>query len=396
MSSFNQTLQLKESRVLDFIQSKFGQLPTTIRNPADISAEYHKIYFFSIDQQNYVLRVSRPAFPIIKTKNEVACMKWIKQICPSCRVPDVVLWSADTEELGYEYVVLTKCVGRNINDIWEELTEENVTEIIDQVAHLFKTCIQYPFNQVGGLTIDDNGEIKVGPVIEEVCYEIEHIEKYWKDYFGNEQEKNKLFYKLQVGGPFNSMINYIRASLERDLYVLNTHDNCDDLSKTLGPAMSRLLDSFTPTVVEAVNCSKRKLILAHQDLHLGNLLWDDNNKTLGGILDWEFSGVTAVDQWIRRNTLSSTNRTAMTRYIELQDRLRQAVILKHAGVTGSLAVESIKKILNDIISYTFWIVHCTVTATQQQDRLTWMGGFSDMLDKFYAITKRNIVHVRYY
>ncbi|GAB5585863.1 hypothetical protein Unana1_00763 [Umbelopsis nana] len=319
------------------------------------------------------LRISKPAIPEAKTRNEVACISWVKQHIPSCPVPDIVAWSASTEELGYEYVLLRRLPGRDLAVAYKDMTEQDMRNLITRIADMCVAMAQRPFDKVGGLTISDSGSIEPGPVVEETTYDVQNLELHWKDY------PDVRFDKLQIGGPFDSISDYFAARLERDLFVLSTHVRCASLRGSFAPSVQALLDSITGPVKKQIEA--RPLCLAHQDLHLGNMLWDEQ---LTGILDWEFSGIIPLDQWIRRNTFASNIDEAMQKVPEWRKHLMDDIKAQSTSVWEDLQIVPVKDMLLSLISLTFWIVHCTVTDTQADDRKAWIERFNGSLRAYKA------------
>ncbi|KAG2173354.1 hypothetical protein INT43_004728 [Umbelopsis isabellina] len=369
MQFFHHTSPLEESVVLEFLEKKLNTQIDSITSPPEISAEYHKIYIANVNGKDLFLRISRPAIPVIKTRNEVACLLWVKQHIKSCPVPDILAWSDTTEELGYEYVLLSRLPGKDLSTSWRNLTDADFDMLINQVAEICVELAQVPFDKVGGLTIDKStGHIVPGPIIEETTYEVENLQQHWSEY------PEITVDKLQVGGPFSTMADYIIARLRRDLFVLSTHKRCAEINQTMAPAIEEIIDTFTNKVRHVIDA--RPLVLAHQDLHFGNMLWDES---LSGVLDWEFSGITALDQWIRRNTFAGDGDEVIQKAPLRREQLHLAIKERSTKVWEDIQVVPLKDTLNILISLTFWITHCTVTDTQAEDRKVWIQRFNDTL-----------------
>ncbi|CAO3665092.1 unnamed protein product [Umbelopsis vinacea] len=330
---FHHTSPLEDSKVVSFLEKKLGVRPDKVRSPPEIWAEYHKIYIAT-------------------------------QHIKACPVPEIVAWNASTDELGYEYVLLRRLPGRELAVAFENMTDQDMNSVIARIADMCIAMAELPFNKVGGLTINDSGIIEPGPVVEETTYD---------------GYPDVTFDKLQIGGPFDSMTEYFEARLRRDLYVLSRHEQCSSLNETFAPSVQELLDSLTDMVKKHVEV--RPLCLAHQDLHLGNILWDNQ---LTGVLDWEFSGITPLDQWIRRNTFASNIDEAMQKVPVWRKKLLEDIKFKNRKVWEDLEIVPIKDMVLKLISLTFWIVHCTVTDTQEDDRKVWIQRFNQSMDTYKA------------
>ncbi|CAN6651172.1 hypothetical protein TRVA0_025S00276 [Trichomonascus vanleenenianus] len=326
------------------------------------------------------MRVSRPALPGYKTENEVACLKWVKRNVPSCPVPDVVAWSSDTDELGYEYVLLSEVPGEPLANVWRQLSEEEFDEtVVDRLVGIFVEAAKHTFTQLGGLVIDQRtAQIVPGPLSEEVGYETPHIKEYWDDY------PEVTFDELQVGGPFNCTADYIVRRLERDLFVVLIHDNCKPLRGAFAAQLERVINLLTPAVRERLN--SKRLVLAHQDLHLGNLMYDVKAKQLSGIIDWEFSGIAPIDQWVRRNTFAVADQWAMNnKYPKWRERFYENLKKADEQLSREAEVDPLKDVLGRICSLSFWIVNCTVTKTQADDVEEWLERLDTRIKEFYDL-----------
>jgi len=128
----------------------------------------------------------------------------------------------------------------------------------------------------------------------------------------------------------------------------------------------------------------KPLIMAHQDLHLGNLLWDQQ---LTGVLDWEFSGITPIDQWIRRNTFQGFSQDIIDRAVKWKLQLAEEIKAKDPELSSMLQMAPVKDKLLSLVSLTYWIVHCTVTDTQADDRKTWLQRFNNTLTDYKTIVQ---------
>ncbi|KAI8582502.1 hypothetical protein K450DRAFT_227470 [Umbelopsis ramanniana AG] len=377
--TFHQTHPLEESVVRKFLEKKLGVKPLSVTSPPEIWAAYHKIYVATFEHSgDLFLRVSKPAIPEWKTRNEVACITWARQHIPACPTPEVVAWSATTDELGYEYVLLRRMPGRDLGAIYLDLTEDDMTNVIRQVADMCIAMAKLPFDKIGGLTISDTGVIEPGPVIEETSYEMDHFQQFWKD-----DHPDVRFEQLQLGGPFENITAYFIARLQRDLFVLAAHKRCARLRETLDPLIRELLNSLSHTEVQK-HLDSKPLVMAHQDLHLGNLLWEHH---LTGVLDWEFSGITPIDQWIRRNTFQGFSQDINDRAVKWKQQLAEEIKAKAPEISDMLHMAPIKDKLLTLISLTYWIVHCTVTDTQADDRKAWLQRFTNTLADYKAIVQ---------
>jgi hypothetical protein len=162
--------------------------PVEVTTPSKttLAAEFNSIYFVSLPQiparvdgftsTEFVLRLSKPLHPRIKTQNEVGWLKFIstQKSSSNIRVPKVLFWSDSTEEIGFEYTVLEKLPGVTLCDVWEAVDPQLiVSQVVDIVLELRQVTSKLGNNQwFGGITADGKSP---GPFVEVTSYTNEHI-----------------------------------------------------------------------------------------------------------------------------------------------------------------------------------------------------------------------------
>ncbi|MCJ1343479.1 hypothetical protein MMC31_001673 [Peltigera leucophlebia] len=256
-----------------------------------VTAQYHGIYFLTMPHhgqaspRKLVLRVSGNHLPHIKTANEVAILSWIAQNT-TIPVPELVSHDATANNpIAHEYTLLTHAPGVTLSDIWQSLDEGEIRSIIDQLINILVQLHAHEWNAIGGLRINEDGQIVVGPVLEETFWQVPDIESLWP--------AGESFNTLNISGPYANYVDYISAHIDRYAHAIRVHDKLLFMRDIL-PRLDAL-----PRVLaqHAEQLNQVKLRLAHKDLHFANLLYDRDRGRITAVLDWEFSGVVPFPKW---------------------------------------------------------------------------------------------------
>lgn len=381
-------IHLSDEAIARLVEQHVGVVPSKIRPFNESSGAFHHIYYISFNEEEenkntqrpLVLRVSRPWIGGDKTRNEVAFMKWAADNLTKCPVPKVVCWSdnAETSIIGCDFTLLSFEKGTELAEVWQDV---DMNSIVKQTAKIYLEMARFSdesvFSKMGGLVYDEGtGTYMAGPWIEETTYTLE-------EYAQNVQGSGcKLeFSALQVGGPFDEFSEYVVARLRRDQVIWENHAQCTKLAASHGPfvqQMSHVLQLCeTNTRVRSLLNSER-FCIHHNDFHLHNILVDPATSQITAVLDWELATVGPIDLWIRRNTFYG-NTVDGTQSIEWQEQLREQVTQMDPKVKTK-PNEFKDKILS-FISLSFWIVKCTVTATQEKDVINWIERLGSIYDE---------------
>ena len=255
---------------------------------ARVKAEYHAIYFMSLNSpkpEQLVLRVSGPHLPKIKTENEAAIMQWVSKNT-TIPIPRVTRYDSSTENpIRHEYILLSRDLGQSASDVYAEIDNAQVEAIIDQLIDVLVQLHTHEWPGIGGLKINDIGDIELGPVIEETFWQVPDIIKYWPP--GETVET------LNVGGPFDTYVEYISAHVRKYIHMIIVHEKLAFMLEHV-PRLESFLVALDQNAEEL---NRVKLRLAHKDLHFANILYDMSTGRITSILDWEFSGVVPFTRW---------------------------------------------------------------------------------------------------
>jgi len=145
------------------VQPTIAAIAATLRSAISVEPMYEirfihegactKLYEVSFDNKSYIMRVSLPVYPIIKTESEVATLGWVHQNT-SLLVPRVVAYSSSPNNaLGYEWILMTKIEGRPLSDCFLSISKGAKERLVKQVAAFYATALRHqpPFEGIGSV-----------------------------------------------------------------------------------------------------------------------------------------------------------------------------------------------------------------------------------------------------
>ncbi|KAJ0140344.1 Uncharacterized protein HZ326_16766 [Fusarium oxysporum f. sp. albedinis] len=157
-------------------------------------------------------------------------MTWLSKNT-TITLPEVIAYDDFTDNpVGHEYTLLSHIQGVTLSDLIDLLTQLQ--------AH--------PWGGIGGLTLDDQGQVQLGTVVDETFWQVPDIEA--------------------LGRPYKTYVDYITAQ-----YILiQTHEKLTFM-RDIVPRLEAFVASL-PKLASELN--KVKLRLAHRDLHFANMMFD--------------------------------------------------------------------------------------------------------------------------
>ncbi|KAL1969619.1 hypothetical protein VTN77DRAFT_8172 [Rasamsonia byssochlamydoides] len=268
-----------------------------------VTAAFHAIYILTYDSKtllekklpatsstttDLVLRISGDHVPSIKTENEAAVLSWLRDNT-SVPVPEVICYDPTTANLlKREFIILSRCPGITVSDIYDSLSPEQLDSILKQLMKILLELHAHPFEMIGGLVHSRGGdnpkEIGPGPVLDEHFWFVPDIEKYFT---------NETFFSLNIEGPFPTYTAYTIATMEKYIHIAQVQPSLTFLHKYI-PRLTAFLHALPKHAAILDNAPIR---LAHKDLHFANILYDSSRDLVTGILDWEFAGTVPFPRW---------------------------------------------------------------------------------------------------
>ncbi|KAK5658665.1 hypothetical protein OQA88_2061 [Cercophora sp. LCS_1] len=281
---------ITDDAIQTLLQSLGLPKATEITSPK-VTAQYHSIYFITVpkspashDHAELVLRVSGRHLPVIKTKNEIGVMTWLSKNT-TIPTPAIIAYDAsESNPIGHEYTLLSKARGITLSEIYDTLTPEKTTQILDQLIDILTQLHAHPWTGIGGLSLNENGDPVLSQILDENFWQLPGIEKYWPGHTPT---------GLNLSGPYGSYIDYITAHIQLYIKLINLHPTLASM-RDLIPRLENFI-AILPQHSDELN--KVALRLAHKDLHFANILFDDSTNKITAILDWEFSGVVPFTKW---------------------------------------------------------------------------------------------------
>lgn len=302
-------LAISKDAINELLQTTGLPRATAIANPK-VTAQYHSIYFVTLPPtekshgySELVLRVSGRHLPAIKTINEVGVMTWLSKNT-AIPLPEVIAYDASVDNpIGHEYTLLSRVQGVTLSDIYDSLSDGQIAQILDQLIDFLCQLQAHPWEGIGGLVLDEQGEAKLGPVVDETFWQVSDVEALWPE--------GETVATLNIGGPYPTYVDYISAQVLKNIRLIQTHDKLTFMRDVVPR-----LESFEAALyTHADELNRVKLGLAHKDLHFANIVFDVSSGRITGILDWEFSGVMPLPSGTQDARFSGTGSMTQRRWM---------------------------------------------------------------------------------
>ncbi|RMJ09439.1 hypothetical protein CDV36_010927 [Fusarium kuroshium] len=267
----------------------------TITRPKVI-AQYHSIYFLTLPpteksrgHSELVLRVSGHHIPVIKTMNEIGVMTWLSNNT-TIPLPDIIAYDSSVENpIHHEYTLLSRVQGVTLSDICDTLDDGQILQLLDQLIEILCQLQDHPWEGIGGLVLEEEGQPKLGPIVDETFWQTMDVEALWPE--------GETVTTLNIRGPFPTYVDFVSAQIQQSVRLIQIHDNLAFM-RDLIPRLEAFVAALQ---TRADDLNKVKLRLAHKDLHFANVMIDTSGE-ITGILDWEFSGVVPFTKWNPRRS----------------------------------------------------------------------------------------------
>lgn len=324
-----------------------------------------------------VLRIAGREMPHVKNENEAAALIWVASNT-SIPVPRIICHDSTTENsLHEEYMIMTYAKGVEGSKLYPTLTEESMTYVLDQLADHTMQLYRAPFNHMGGLKTSSDSQIVPGPAVDETQWTVPDIEKYWPTTI--------TFTDLNPTSPtgYPSLTEYITAYMNCYIRAISAHPALQSLPY-LSYSNVQMLKSFVQAISEphlAEEINDTIYVLAHRDLHFGNMLLDPDTARITAILDWEFAGAVAFPLWQtcflwNGDTTVSWSEDVRAERAKLRQRWNSRVDLLDGGqemLAQSVWKHKSQEAAWDVMTYMRCIVEVIPRGTQLDDAKTWWG-----------------------
>ncbi|KAI1413868.1 kinase-like protein [Hypoxylon sp. FL1857] len=109
---------------------------------------YNRVYSVAYEDKRYVMRVSLPVCPRLKTESEVATLEWI---CKNTRlpVPNVICYdSSRNSPVGFEWILMGRIDGVPLSQCWQAVTRDAKERIVKQIVEYAAAAFKRQFEGV--------------------------------------------------------------------------------------------------------------------------------------------------------------------------------------------------------------------------------------------------------
>ncbi|KAF5698536.1 hypothetical protein FMUND_15063 [Fusarium mundagurra] len=204
---------LSEHAIQALLQALRLPQATSISNP-QMTAQYHSVYFLTLPPtelsrgySELVLRVAGNHLPSIKTINEIGVMNWLSKNT-TIPLPEVIAYDASTKNpIAHEYTLLSRIPGVVLSDIYDNLSDKQQNDILDQLIDFLTQLQAHPWDGIGGLTVCGQSEVQLGPVVDETFWQVPDIEALWPE--------GETVATLNIGGPYKTYVDYMIAHVKK-------------------------------------------------------------------------------------------------------------------------------------------------------------------------------------
>lgn len=364
-----------------------------------VAAAYHSIYLLTFPASSaprlapargpdgegaveLVLRVAGRHLPGIKTANEVAAMRWVRARAPRVPVPAVVRADASEDNpLGHEFTLLERARGVGLDEAWGRLGAAERRGVVAQMARFVGEMHAHEWTAVGGLRcVDDDdggggGAVEVGRVVDETFWQAPDVERFWGP--GESVES------LNVAGPYASYAALCAACIERSARGVARHESLAwmrDLLPRLQALVGLLLGAGGR--VEELGLNDGRLVLAHRDLHMANIMVDPLSGEITAILDWEFAGVVPASRWNPVRAFLWNMKQGDESRVELMEVLAEICSEMKISVLEDARANEYQEAMQAIVNYLRAVVEVCPRGERLDAARDWRKMVEEKLSKF--------------
>ncbi|KAF8152566.1 kinase-like domain-containing protein [Crassisporium funariophilum] len=281
---------ISRQHLISGADSSAGELTVTFLT----EGSFNKIYAVDLKTgslvKSYIFRATLPVEPGDKVRNEVATMEYIKQHT-QIPVPTVIAYDSSSENtLGYEWILMQRIPGKQLSDIWSDLSDTSKRAIVRATAnHVLQMRKSCTFRDIGGLYHDPDTGFNIGPIITQFMFMGGRRQLVTRNRgpYCHDSDLVLALIDVQIAG-----IHLLRAMPSDD-------PNLDEDLIEDGPEILRLMEEMRSLVPAIFPRNEKnepfRTVLLHPDLSLNNIMINADTLEITGIIDWECAN--ASPQW---------------------------------------------------------------------------------------------------
>ncbi|RYP25843.1 hypothetical protein DL767_008234 [Monosporascus sp. MG133] len=259
---------------------------------------YNKFYLVTYDESHFILKITLPIWPTLKTESEVATLAWVHHNT-ELPAPKVKCYDSSRDNpIGFEWILMDRMEGQPLAECWDSMSDGSLQRLIWQIAKYTAAAFDNRFN--GGIgniypaePESDNTELRLGELV-------------WMPFFWGERG-----YLEYPRGPFHNVREWNESRLQFSYSNLSTamqfmrRGYDEKRAWEDGARMLKLINrvrnlghKFFPSHPRPDGTREQRedeerpsapvlerTMLWHDNLSLDNILVKDG--VLMGILDWE-------------------------------------------------------------------------------------------------------------
>lgn len=249
------------------------------------------VFKFAINKNNYIIKLVEKKLDLTRI-NTVNCMKIAKNHLGSI-VPGTYK--------KYDYIIMDYIEGVMLVNVWDGINVENKKIIKKNLYNIIETMRNIEFNFIEGKNI-------------------------------NKWDR----------GPFLNIEEWLISGLS--LEINNKDDIRSDKNNDIINNILKLID-YLKTPHKLFNGKSIKFVLSHDDFDIYNIIVDNDNFNIKGIIDWEYSGSYPIYyEYIKRNLSNSKIKEVFE--IIVEKNLLEIEYIKH-NINKDKTIKKINFLLNN-------------------------------------------------
>ena len=125
--------------------------PSTLKINFFGQGAFKKLYKIRSDQGDFMMRVSLPVDPKLKTVSEVATLALVSRTT-DLTTPRVIAYDSSRDSpIGFEWILMDLLPGRSLHDIWSTLTWEVKETVVRKIASYSAQAFRNRSSRIGNL-----------------------------------------------------------------------------------------------------------------------------------------------------------------------------------------------------------------------------------------------------